>query len=102
LHTVSGKHRLDQLHIQTREGAPLTAAVFGSADHVTLLPELSIREIKLDANGSTDDTAKLNTVFGLKDEIPPIGPLQGMAQISGDDQNLVSKSCYQRGLHGSR
>jgi hypothetical protein len=89
LHTVSGKHRLDQLHIQTREGAPLTTAVFGSADHVTLLPELSIREIKLDANASTDDTAQLNTVFGLKDEIPPLGPLKGMAQISGDDQNLV-------------
>jgi hypothetical protein len=50
---------------------------------------LSIREIKLDADASTDDTAKLNTVFGLKDEIPPIGPLKGQAQISGDDQNLV-------------
>ncbi len=94
LHTVSGKHRLDQLHIQTREGAPLTAAVFGSADHVTLLPELLIREIKLDANASTDDTAQLNTVFGLKDEIPPIGPLQGMAQISGDDQNLVINGVF--------
>jgi uncharacterized protein involved in outer membrane biogenesis len=89
LHTVSGKHRLDQVHIQTIEGAPLTAAVSGSAEHVTLLPELRLREIKLDANGSTDDTAKLNTVFGLKDEIPPIGPLQGMAQISGDERNLV-------------
>jgi len=94
LHTVSGKHRLDQLHVQTREGAPLTAAVFGSADHVTLLPELLIREIKLDANASTDDTAQLNTVFGLKDEIPPIGPLQGMAQISGDDQNLVINGVF--------
>ena len=89
LHTVSGKHRLDQLHIQTIEGAPLTAKVFGSADHVTLLPELRIREIKLDANTSTDDIAKLNTVFGLKDEIPPMGPFQAQAQISGDDQNLV-------------
>jgi uncharacterized protein involved in outer membrane biogenesis len=89
LHTVSGKHRLDQLHIQTIEGAPLTAEVFGSAEHVTLLPEFSIREIKLDANGSTDDVAKLNTVFGLKDEIPPVGPLKGQAQISGDNQNLV-------------
>jgi hypothetical protein len=94
LHTVSGKHRLDQLHIQTREGAPLTTAVFGSADHVTLLPELSIREIKLDANASTDDTAQLNTVFGLKDEIPPLGPLKGMAQISGDDQNLVINGIF--------
>jgi len=94
LHTVSGKHRLDQVHIQTTEGAPLTVAVSGSADHVTLLPELRIREIQLDANGSTDDTAKLNTVFGLKDEIPPIGPLQGMAQISGDDQNLVINGVF--------
>ena len=89
LHTVSGKHRLDQLHIQTIKGAPLTAEVSGSAEHVTLLPELRIREIKLDTNASTDDIAKLNTVFGLKDEIPPVGPLKGQAQISGDDQNLV-------------
>jgi uncharacterized protein involved in outer membrane biogenesis len=89
LHTVSGQHRLDQLHIQTIEGASLTAAVSGSADHVTLLPELRIRKIKLDANTSTDDTAKLNAVFGWQDEIPAIGPLKGQAQISGDDQNLV-------------
>ncbi|MES0397287.1 MAG: hypothetical protein ABUK17_07045, partial [Syntrophobacteria bacterium] len=94
LHTVSGKHRLDQLHIQTIKGAPLIAEVSGSADHVTLLPELRLREIKLDANASTDDTAKLNTVFGLKNEIPPIGPLQGMAQISGDDQNLVINGVF--------
>ncbi len=94
LHTVSGKHRLDQFHIQTIEGAPLTAAVSGSADHVTLLPELRLREIKLDANGSTDDTAKLNTVFGLKDEIPPIGPLKGQAQISGDERNLVINGVF--------
>jgi hypothetical protein len=89
LHTVSGKHRLDQLHIQTIKGAPLTAAVFGSAEHITLLPELRIREIKLDATANTDDTAKLNTVFGLKDEIPPVGPLKAQANIAGDDQNLV-------------
>ncbi|UCF03378.1 MAG: hypothetical protein JSV14_07000, partial [Deltaproteobacteria bacterium] len=94
LHTVSGKHRLDQLRIQTIEGASLTATVLGSAEHVTLLPELHIREIKLDANTSTDDVAKLNTVFGLKDEIPPIGPLQGMAHISGDDQNLVINGVF--------
>jgi uncharacterized protein involved in outer membrane biogenesis len=94
LHTVSGKHRLEQFHIQTIEGAPLTAQVFGSAEHVTLLPEFRIREIKLDANGSTDDVAKLNTVFRLKDEIPPIGPLQGMVHISGDDQNLVISGVF--------
>ncbi|MEE9120831.1 MAG: AsmA family protein [Syntrophobacteria bacterium] len=89
LHTVSGKHRLDQLHIQTIEGAPLTVAVSGSAEHVTLLPELRIREIKLDANAGTDNTAQLNTVFGLQGEIPPVGPLKAQARISGDDQNLV-------------
>jgi uncharacterized protein involved in outer membrane biogenesis len=89
LHTVSGKHRLDQLHIQTIEGAALAAAVSGAAEHVTMLPELRIQEIKLDAIASTDDTARLNTVFGLKDEILPIGPLKGQARISGDDQNLV-------------
>jgi uncharacterized protein involved in outer membrane biogenesis len=89
LHTVSGQHRIDQLEIRTGESASLTVAVSGSAEHITLLPELRIRELKLDANCSTDDMGKLNGVFGLKDEIPQIGPLEAQAQISGDDQNLV-------------
>ncbi len=102
LHTVSGRHRIDQLQIRTGETAPLTVAVSGSAEHVTLLPELRIRQIQLKANGSTDDTGKLNTVFGLKDEIPPIGPLKTQARISGDEQNLdideVSMTAGQEGL----
>jgi uncharacterized protein involved in outer membrane biogenesis len=89
LHTVSGRHRLDQLQIHTGEAAPLKITVFGSAGQVVLLPELRIREIKLEANTSTDDMAKLNRVFGLKGEIPSIGPLEAKAQISGDEQNLV-------------
>jgi uncharacterized protein involved in outer membrane biogenesis len=89
LHTVSGLHRIDQLNIRTGETAPLTLAISGSAEHFNLLPELRIREIKLDVNAGTDDMGKLNGVFGLKDEIPQIGPLQAKARISGDDQNLV-------------
>jgi len=89
LHTVSGRHRIDQLQIRTGETAPLAVAISGSAEHITLLPELRIREIKLDATASTADVGHLNTVFGLKDEIPQIGALEAQAQISGDDQNLV-------------
>jgi uncharacterized protein involved in outer membrane biogenesis len=89
LHTVSGRHRLDQLQIHTGETAPLKITVFGSAGQVILLPELRVREIKLEANTTTDNTGKLNGVFGLKDEIPSIGPLEARAQISGDEQNLV-------------
>ena len=89
VHTVSGQHRIDQLEIRTGESAPLTVAVSGSAEQVTLLPELRIREIKLDATASTDDIGKLNGVFSLKDEIPPIGPLEAQAHISGDDKDIV-------------
>ena len=89
LHTVSGKHRLDQLQIHTGETAPLKITVSGSAGKVILLPELRIREIKLEANGSTDDTGKLNVLFSLQDEIPSIGPLEAQAHISGDEQNIV-------------
>jgi hypothetical protein len=88
-HTVSGRHRIDQLEIRTRESAPLTVAVSGSAEHITLLPEFHIREIDLEANASTDDIGKLNGVFSLRDEIPPIGPLEAQAHISGDDKNIV-------------
>jgi hypothetical protein len=89
LHTVSGAHRIDQLQIRTGESAPLTVAVSGSAEHIVLLPELHIREIELEVNGSTDDIGKLNGVFGLKDEIPSIGPLEAQAHISGDDKNII-------------
>ena len=89
LHTVSGIHQLDQLQIHTGETAPLRITVSGSAGKLVLLPELRLREIKLEANTSTDDVTKLNTVFGLKDKIPSIGPLKGQAHISGDEQNLV-------------
>ncbi|MGD8530704.1 MAG: hypothetical protein PVG97_06955, partial [Syntrophobacterales bacterium] len=53
LHTVSGQHRIDQLQIRTSETAPLTVVVSGSAEHITLLPELHIRGIELEANVST-------------------------------------------------
>jgi len=89
LHTVSGLHRIDQLQILTGENAPLTVAVSGSAQHVTLLPELYVRGIELEANASTDDISKLNGVFSLKDVIPQIGPLEAQAHISGDDKNVV-------------
>jgi hypothetical protein len=89
LHTVSGHHRLDQLEIHTGETAPLKITVSGSVGQVVLLPELRIREIKLEANTSTADTGKLNAVFGLKDEILSIGPLEAQGRISGDEQNLV-------------
>ena len=89
LHTVSGRHRLDQVQIHTGETAPLKITIFGSAGQVILLPEVRIREIKLEANTTTDDTGKLNGVFGLKDEIPSIGPLEARGRISGDEQNLV-------------
>ena len=89
LHTVSGRHRIDQLQIRTSESAPLTVAVSGSAEHITLLPELHVRGIELEAIASTDDVGKLNGVFGLKDVIPSIGPLEAKAHISGDDKNVV-------------
>jgi len=88
-HTVSGRHRIDQLEIRTGESAPLTVAVSGSAEHITLLPTLRVQEIQLEANASTDDTAKLNKIFSLKDEIPQIGALKAKARISGDDKNVV-------------
>jgi hypothetical protein len=89
LHTVSGRNRLDQVQIHTGETAPLKITVLGSAGQVILLPEVRIREIKLEANTTTDDTGKLNGVFGLKDEIPSIGPLEARGRISGDEQNLA-------------
>ena len=89
LHTVSGRHRLDELQIRAGKSSGLAVAVSGSARHVVLVPELRLREIKLDASGSTDDISKLNAVFGLQDAIPSIGPLEAQAHISGDDRKLL-------------
>ena len=89
LHTVSGGNRLEQIHIGTSESAPLQVTVTGSAEKVTLLPELRVQEIKLVGQASTDDTEKLNRVFGLTDEVPSIGPFKAQARIAGDEKNLV-------------
>ena len=89
LHTVSGKHRLDNLRVRTRENATLKASLTGSAEHITFFPKPAVTDIQLKAEVTAADSARLNGVFGLKEVIPTIGALEASAQISGSDRELV-------------
>jgi hypothetical protein len=88
LHTVSGRHRIDDLRILTQKNEPLRASLTGSAEHVALFPRPAANGIQLKAEGAAADTARLNAVFGLPDRIPAIGPLSASARIAGTDREL--------------
>jgi len=70
LHTVSGKHRFDKLRIQNQAGAPVQVSVAGSVGDVILFPQAALKSIQLKVEAKSTDSARLNTVFGLKDKIP--------------------------------
>jgi hypothetical protein len=89
LHTVSGKHRVDDFRIWTSKNAPLKASLSGSAEHVTFLPKPAVTGIQLRAEATAADSARLNGVFGLKETIPTIGAFEASAQITGSDRELV-------------
>ena len=89
LHTVSGKHRADELRIQTRTGAPVAMSLAGSIDNVLLFPQAALQGIRLKADVISADAARLNTLFGLQDKIPALGPFKARAGITGSDQEFL-------------
>ncbi len=88
LHTVDGKHRLDRVNIKSHTGAPLQLSLTGSVSNVTLFPQATMRGMQLNAEVATTDTAQLNAMFGRKDWLPAIGPLEASAVITGSDRQL--------------
>ena len=89
LHTVAGKHRLDDFVENTPPGEPLQTSLTGRAEQVTLFPEFSLTGIHVDLKASTDDISTLNTLFSLNNSIPAIGPLELAFSYSGTNTKLL-------------
>ncbi len=90
VHTVAGKHRVDDIDLQTLKGAAVNVKVTGSAATLVVLPRPALADIALELVGSGSDTAKLNRVLGLAHEpIPPLGAFELHSRISGSDTRLT-------------
>lgn len=89
LHTVAGRHRLDDYTQNSPVGEPLMISETGHVDSVVFFPEFDMQGIRIDLKAHTDDTATLNTLFGLEDRIPAIGPLDLSMRYSGSDEKLL-------------
>jgi hypothetical protein len=89
LHTVSGKHRVDDFQLKTGKGAILKASIIGAAEQVIFFPRPGVNGIRLTATAAADDTAQLNSIFGLQEVIPAIGVFHLSTQIIGSDQKIL-------------
>ncbi|RJX28603.1 MAG: AsmA family protein [Desulfurivibrio sp.] len=89
LHTVDGRHRIDDFLATTEKNAPLQASLTGSAQHFTLMPKPAVAGIALSLTATAKDTASLNNLVHRRNLIPSLGPCQATGQISGNDRQIV-------------
>ena len=89
LHTIAGKHQLDNLRINNAKAAPLQISLAGLARQVALWPKPAIDGIQLTLSATSSDTARLNDLFDWKKRVPAIGPVKAKATISGNDRKLA-------------
>ncbi len=84
VHTVAGRHRVDDFSLSTVKSAPVQIALTGIASDLTLFPAPLLDGLQLEFLGQGDDTAALNTLFDLKPAwIPPIGAFRVVSTVSG-------------------
>lgn len=89
VHTVSGKHRIDNFQLLSSGKSPLQASIKGSADHVVFFGQPGIQGIQLRAAATAADTAQLNSIFALQRKIPAMGPFKASGVITGDHGKLA-------------
>jgi hypothetical protein len=89
IHTVAGKHRIDDYRFTTSESEPLEISSTGHAESVTFFPEFGIQGINVKHSSRTNDLASLNKLFKLDRKIPAIGPLELQATYTGTDKKLL-------------
>lgn len=89
LHTVAGKHRLDDLRLTTPAGEPVDISETGHVESVIFMPEFSAQGIHIKHSARTDDIASINRLFKLDRKIPSIGPFEWRATFTGTDKKLL-------------
>lgn len=89
LHTVAGKHRVDDFYLRTDKSAPVQVALTGSASDLTLFPAPLLAGLRLDFVGQGDDTAALNALFDLAPPwIPPVGGFKVTSTLTGGNKSV--------------
>ena len=90
VHTVAGKHRIDDIALHTLKGAAVKVDVTGSAADLVVLPRPALAGLQLQLAGSGSDTVVLNSLLALTDKpIPSLGAFQVRSRISGSDTQLT-------------
>jgi hypothetical protein len=84
----SGKHRINNIRINTTSDAPLYVELKGVAGKLVILPEISIDGIRLEANAKAQDVSVLQSVLKTDYRIPAIGPVQSSAAVTGSSEAL--------------
>lgn len=90
LHTVSGKHRVDDIALHTVKGAAVQVELTGSAADLVVLPRPALAGLQLQLVSRGADTAALNGALALAHKpIPSLGGFQLRSRISGSDELLL-------------
>ena len=89
VHTVAGKHRIDDLAVHTVKGAALNVDLTGSATELVVLPRPGVAGIQLQLAAGGSDTSLLNHTLALAQRpIPSLGAFELRSRISGSDTRL--------------
>lgn len=89
VHTVAGKHRVDDFYLRTVKAAAVQVALTGSVSDLILFPAPMLKGLELDFVAQGEDTAALNPLFGLKPaRIPSIGNFKIVSTVTGSNKSI--------------
>jgi len=97
VHTLAGKHRIDDYSLRTVEGASVQVAMTGNAADLTVFPALFTDGMQLTLVVQGADTADLNKLLGLNGKfIPTVGAFKVESEITGSDATVIVKNVRAR------
>jgi hypothetical protein len=89
LRTRDGKHRLQAIDLNAGGPTGIELGASGVIERVSLFPQPGVAGIDLRVTASATDSAALNSVFGLDNAIPALGPVSASAKLSGSDTSIT-------------
>ncbi len=97
IHSLAGKHRIDDYSLTTLEGASVQLSMTGSAADLTIFPAPFIHDIQATFVAQGADTADLNSLFGLGENIiPPVGAFKAELEFTGNDDAITVQNVRAR------
>ena len=97
IHSLAGKHRIDDYSLTTLEGASVQLSMTGSAADLTIFPAPFIHDMQATFVAQGADTADLNSLFGLGENIiPPVGAFKAELEFTGNDDAITVQNVRAR------